>query len=163
MKKLIILAMCVSLMACVDNGGAKTNLEGKIIPDFKFKLLDSSTYLKTINLAHNKPFILFFYSPHCPYCRKQTELMLKSMNKLDSTKIYMLTSFSIKEAKSFSSEYNLTKYPNIISGIDSLDIIRHYYKAPGIPYLAIYDKSSKLRKTFLGKVEIDKLENSLQE
>ena len=151
MKYLQLLTI-VTLSACYSRAPEKTGLEGKPIPSFSILLSDSVTVFNTADIPKGQPTVLFYFGPRCPYSLTQMEEIIDEMDILNNIEIYAFTSSKFEEMKNFSQKYRLSKYHNIKVGIDHSLFFADYFKAPGVPYLAIYGKDKKLNKVFIGKV-----------
>lgn len=163
MKQNILFFSIVLLVGCFGSEPQKTGLEGKPLPEFNILLLDSLTSLNSRNIHSNNAIVLFCLSPHCPYCKAQTKEIIEDMSKLKEIQFYFITSYSLTEMKSFYNEYELAKYPNIITGVDTANFLNDYFEIPGVPYLAIYGKDKILRKTFMGKIYSSQIKNVASE
>lgn len=131
----------------------KTGLEGKMLPSFNLLLADSVTTFNTANLPKNKPIVLFFFSPTCPYCRAQTEEIVKNIQSLKGVEFCILTFAPYSEFKSFYTEYKLDKYKNIIAGVDYANFFPDYFKAQSVPYTVFYNNKKQLKQVMLGKLD----------
>ena len=152
MKQFIFFITIAVLTGCFGTEPQKTGKEGKPLPDFSILLTDSTTRLYTASISAGKPFILFYFSPYCPHCRKQTKRIVEDIDMLKDIHFYFISSFPLSAVKSFYKEYQLDKYPNITTGLDSARFVSDYFEIPGVPYMAIYGGSKKLNKTFLGEI-----------
>ena len=74
------------------------------------------------------------------------------MDKLKDIHFYFISSYTLPEVKSFQDEFQLSKYSNITTGLDSAGFLNDYFEVPGFPYFAFYGKDKKLNKTFVGKM-----------
>lgn len=152
MKHLPFFLLAVLLFGCYAKEPQKTGHEGKALPEFSFLLTDSITYFNTGAIPAGKPVVLFYFSPHCPYCRAQVDEIIEDIDKLKNIQFYMITSFPLPEMKHFYQEFQLSKYPNITMGRDTTNFLADYFEVTGVPYMAIYGKDKKLRKAFMGKL-----------
>jgi thiol-disulfide isomerase/thioredoxin len=152
MKQLILLISIVTLTGCFGTTPQKTGKEGKPIPEFSMLLTDSTTRIHTANIPAGRPFVLFYFSPYCPHCKKQTKRIVEDMDRLKDIHFYFISSFPLAAVKGFYKEYQLAKYPNITTGLDSARFIHDYFEIPGFPYIAVYGSNKKLNKTFLGEI-----------
>jgi protein-disulfide isomerase len=153
MKNILIPLLLTAISSCSNNPSAlKTDLEGKSLPSFNFLLMDSTTQMNTNSIPYGKPFVLFFFSPYCPYCRAQTEQMIADMNVLSNIQFYFLSPFPFAPVKKYYAHYGLKKYANIILGQDYKNYIGSYFNANEVPYMALYDKEKRLKKVYIGNV-----------
>lgn len=153
--------MLAILAGCYSAEPEKTGLEGKAMPSFKLLLPDSSTYIDTKNIKTGKPVVIFYYSPHCAYSRAQMEEMIEEREKLENAQLYVVASSSFTDMKQFYTDYQLNKYPNIVTALDYTNFVGNYFKVTGFPYTAIYDKEMKLNKVFVGKIYTKQIKRAL--
>ncbi|OQP65374.1 hypothetical protein A3860_17050 [Niastella vici] len=162
MKKIVLLLLLVWLTGCSERKPAVvTGLEGKTLPSFNFLLMDS-TQVNTSNIDNGKPAVIFIFSPYCPYCRAQTEAIINDIQSVRNINFYLLSGFPYNLIKDYYNHYQLKKYSNITVGQDYSDFLGNYYKAPGVPYIAIY-KSKKLKQVLMGNVSINVIRNIIQD
>jgi peroxiredoxin len=154
--------MPLFLVSCFGVVAEKTGKEGQEMPDFNILLTDN-TVLNTRNLSAGKPIVLFYISPYCPYCNKQTKDILSEMGDFSDIQFLFITSYPLEEIEKFKKGYNLSKYPNITVGVDTAHFIHDYFGAEGVPYTAVYNKNKKLNKTFLGPLTVRQLAKVLDE
>jgi peroxiredoxin len=153
MKNLIIILFILSICGCKEKKAETTGLEGKSIPSFSLLLLDSSTYVNTSDIHSKQPFVMFYVSPQCPFCKMQMNEIIDKMKLLKDIRFYIFSSWPVKDMRKFRDEYNLTKFQNVVVGIDQSEFFGKYYNVPGVPYMAIYNKESKLNRAFAGHVD----------
>jgi len=163
MKKRFIPFILTILLCSCHRDRIKTGLEGKLLPSFSLTLADSVTTFNTDKIAEGKSFVIFYYQPYCPYCRAQTEEIIKNINKFNRSDIYMISSWPYQDVQKFAAHYNLSKYPNITVISDRKNELKTYFQSTGVPFLAFYDKQRKLKEADLGKQDIDILESNLSE
>jgi peroxiredoxin len=152
LHSIVVTLLVIYNASCNSREPEKTGLEGQPMPDFTLLLPDSSTYSNTKGFALNRPEVLFYYNPRCPYCRAQMDDIVEDMEKLKNISFYLVTNSSFTEMKEFNKEYNLSKYSNIINGKDLKNHLADYYEIHGVPFTAIYGKNKKLHKVFVGKI-----------
>jgi thiol-disulfide isomerase/thioredoxin len=148
------------MAGCFGSEPQKTGKEGKSVPEFSILLTDSTTWLHSRDVPKDKPFILFNFSPYCPYCKAQTKKIIENMDMLKDIHFYFISRYPLPHVKEYSKEFQLAKYPNVTVGLDSASVINDYFEIPGFPYMAVYGKDKKLTKTFLGKTYCSQLKKS---
>ena len=163
MKQFIILLITAALTGCFGTEPQKTGKEGKPMPNFSLLMLDSTTWLHSKDISAGKPTILFYFSPYCPHCKAQTKWIIEKMDLLNNFQFYFISNFPLASIKEFHKEFQLEKYENITTGIDSAYFVSDYFEIPGFPYLAIYGKDKKLNKSFLGKIYSSQLKKVAEE
>lgn len=138
---------------CFDKKQELTGLEGKPMPSFNLLLLDSVTILNTNNiLTNNRPAVLIFISPGCPYCKAQTEEIVKNIKSFKNIHLYFITNFSLESLNQYNEEYQLGKYSNITLAHDYESYFPNYFNVNIIPYIAIYTRNKVLKQVLKGKV-----------
>jgi thiol-disulfide isomerase/thioredoxin len=157
MKHLLILIIAACLAACYGKEPDHAKPAGTPLPTFSILMADSSTYLNTQNIPTGKPFILFFFGPHCPYSKTQMKEITEHINEFKNISIYAITSYPFRDMKQFCNTYHLGQYPGIHTGFDYKNFFAPYFEVTGVPYLLIYDSNKKLKKTISGKTSSDQL------
>lgn len=157
MKYLSLTLIIIKLMACKNDSVTQTGFEGKSLPEFTMQLADSVTILNTKSIPDDKPIVLFYFSPECPYCRTQIEDIVKNMNQLENIRFYVLTAYPFEQMKSFYNQYQLYKYSNVKVGIDNTKFFQQYYKISGVPYTNIYNNKKILHRVFNGVISSKQL------
>jgi thiol-disulfide isomerase/thioredoxin len=152
MKTTAVLLTIAFLYGCYGRKPEQTGMEGKSMPSFPLLLPDSTTQINTNSIKPGKPTVLFCFGPYCPYSRAQMEEIIEDMHKMKDIRFYIFTNWPFKDMKGFYKHYELYKYSNITTGLDYTDYFRHYFEARGVPYIAIYGKDNRLKKSFIGEI-----------
>lgn len=152
MKLFILLFVMGILASCYSSEPHKTGKEGESMPSFSLLLTDSITWVVPNQQSINKPTALYYFSPHCPFCKAQTEQLVKDMDQLKDIQFYFVSRFPMPAIKEYQKKYQLEKYPNIITGMDTATFMTDYFEMPGVPFWAIYNKNKKLSQSFVGKI-----------
>jgi thiol-disulfide isomerase/thioredoxin len=151
MKQICLVLIIVCIAGCFGAEPQKTGKEGKPLPEFSILLTDSTTRLHSRDIPANKPFVLFVFSPFCPYCKAQTKKIIEDRELLGDIHFYFISRFALSDVKKYINEFQLDKQPNITVGLDSAGFVNDYLEAPGFPFIAIYGKNKTLNQAFLGK------------
>lgn len=157
------LFVIAGLAGCFGAAPEKTGLEGKPFPEFNILLPDSTTWFNTNKIPEGKPVALFYFSPYCPHCRAQTKEIIEDMDKLKDIQFYFITSYPLFALRDYWKEYELAKYPNITSGVDTARFVSDYFEVVGVPYMAIYGKDKRLNQAFMGKIYSSQLKKVAEE
>lgn len=152
MKHITIVVIILSIIGCYNGEPEKSGMEGQPMPSFKILLSDSATVIDSKNFSSDKPVVLFYFGPYCPYSKAQMNDIIEDIDKLKDIKFYALTNWPFSEMKQFQTNYGLNKFPNITVGYDFNNFFADYYKPSGVPYIVIYGKNKKLNAEFLGKI-----------
>lgn len=155
MKTIISLLLLYNLCGCMSKEPDKPNLEGQSLPSFSIMQVDSSIY--SITNSNNRPAVLFYFGPRCPYSKAQIEEITKNNDALREIQFYVFTSYPYNEMETFYKKYELYKYPNIITGIDYTNFFPKHFDANWVPYLIIYGKDKIYKESYIGKVESKKI------
>ncbi|OQP67791.1 TlpA family protein disulfide reductase [Niastella populi] len=153
MKSMTYILIIAQLWGCFGKKPTlKTGHEGKTLPSMTLLLMDSSTHLDLKDVSSSQPIVLFYFSPICPYCRTLTNSLTEDIKKVSQLKIYMISSFPYEEIMKYYKEFKLNEYSNIIVGQDYQYSFSQYFKSPGVPCLAIYDRNKLLKEVLIGAV-----------
>jgi thiol-disulfide isomerase/thioredoxin len=162
-KKVLTSILILTVLSCSENrlNPIKTGLEGTTLPTFLVRSIDSSTKLYTENIAKGNPFVLFIFSPTCPYCRAEMSDILKNNSKTPNIEYYVITNESFAAFKSFYRHYRLNLYNNIVAGQDPKNYLASHFNIDAVPYTLLYNKEQKLDKAFLGKISVAQIKEEL--
>lgn len=153
MKITALLLIVVTLSGCFGKSPVvDTGFEGKPMPSVNLLLLDSTTHINLKTTLPEKPIVLFYFSPHCTYCRTLTDNIIRDIKNLSGIQFYMLSSFPLNEIKEYTEKFNLDKYNNILVAQDFEQYFTNYFKAPAVPFIAIYGKNRLLIRVLMGTV-----------
>jgi thiol-disulfide isomerase/thioredoxin len=157
MKKILLPFLVVVLFGCRNQAIVKTGLEGSKIPSFDLLLPDSIQHMNTGEIPAGKPTVFFYFSPYCPFCRAQTQLIVDHYKDLKDIHFIFLTPYAYSTVKPFYTRYNLGKYDNITVGVDEGRFFGDYFKTNKVPYIAFYDKERRLKQVDHGKISLDEI------
>ncbi|MGF1587316.1 MAG: peroxiredoxin family protein [Bacteroidales bacterium] len=119
-------------------------------------------FIRTIRADnHTSQFIIMFFDPDCYYCHLETEAILENIEDFDGIKIYMLTTNEFDAIKEFENQYELARYPQIISGRITEDVFSSIYGITAIPSLMIYDENGVLQFLNSGYTPVAQILNIL--
>lgn len=163
--KLILVRCLLTLMitACRETPAVKTGFEGKEMPSFSLLLPDSTTYINTSDIPKGKATILLYFSPECPYCRAQIKDIVENMSFLNNVNILLFTTWPFEEMKSFYTQYKLSEFKNLATGVDFNNYFKYHFKAFKVPFLTIYGSDRKLKSAYAGRMRINQLIKTLHE
>lgn len=163
MSCIIIFLTSLFVISCKDTGNSrvKTGLEGKPIPNFTVLALDSIMQINIAKRSANKSYVIFSFAPWCPYCKTQTQELIKNIQSLDNVDIYMLSVSPIQELNAYADKYELKKYKNIILVQDPTYSFISYFNNSAVPYFAIVDSANKLKYVIQGKSSIREIRKAV--
>jgi len=130
-------------------------------PPVKLILPGNAEFTKD-DLPKKKPVMLMVFSPMCEHCQKETEEMIKNIEKFSKSIIVMATMMPYDSMMSFRDKYHLAGLANIIVGQDTRFFLPAFYMITNLPFLAFYDKKGKLISYFEGSMPIEKAAGELK-
>lgn len=127
------------------------------IPEFTvYKAPDSTAF--TRNDLHKKTNTVFIiFSPDCEFCQRETQMLLKNINKFKNTQIVMITYLPYNEMLKFYHIYKIAEYPQITMARDTKFFFPVFFKVRNLPSLFVYDKKGNFKKAFEGDVKPDSI------
>lgn len=149
MKKILLL---LAFIAITVHAGAQTPAPiDPNIPPYHILTTDS-TYSTPAKLKKNTRVMIIYFSPDCSHCQHLISELKPKMKELGNTQIVMITwsvNFDIKAIKKFYHDYGLAAYPNITIGTEGYTyVVQKYYQVTTTPFIAIYNNSGKMVKSF---------------
>lgn len=162
MKHCMFLFTIFVLYGCFGTDPQKSGKEGKPMPDFSLLSTDSITWIYSRDIPKGKPTVILYFSPYCPYCKSLTQKITDEIDIMKDIQFYFISFYTISEIKTYSKEFQLAKYPNVITAFDSAATLHTYFEIPGFPYTAVYSKDKILNKIFLGKMNMANLINAAE-
>ncbi len=157
MRVLLLVIVLAGIISCTKHSRALPPGIDIDLPSFNIQLLDTTVKFNTSKIPKGQPVVLFFFGPDCPYCQSLTREIIKRMDELKNVRFYMATVAGFNEIQMYDTLFKLDKYKNITIGKDVSGFFFTYYKAPGFPYLAIYDKKKEFKQIVIGGVGVDSL------
>ncbi|MEO6150394.1 MAG: hypothetical protein ABIN95_06180 [Mucilaginibacter sp.] len=175
MKKITCLLAVVAIMGCsqaknngntenvitsgADSAAQKSQSQQNIqnIPPFRILTTDSVYVTQTI-LKKNKPVMFIYFSPDCTHCTKFLDELKPHLKELSKFQIVMVTWIKYAAVKPFYDKMGYSAYKNITMGTEGDDLlVQQYFQIKDTPYVAIYNQSGKLVKTFDKPEKVDEL------
>lgn len=157
MRAFLLVVALVGIISCTNRSGALPPGIDRDLPSFTIQLMDTTVKFNTAQIPAGQPVVLFFFGPDCPYCQSLTREITQRMSELKNVRFYMATMADFKEIHFYDTLFKLDKYKNVTIGKDVSGFFLSYYKAPGFPYFAIYDKKKEFKQIVVGSVGVDSL------
>lgn len=127
------------------------------IPSFSIiKVPDSIKFEKT-NLQKNKPVIIMIFSPDCEHCQLRLQEIKANIKLFKNIQIVMISNLGYNYISRFYKEFNISKYPGIVMGMDYRYVIGNFFTISSVPAIFLYNKSGKFVKAFDRNVPIKKI------
>ncbi|QHS61040.1 TlpA family protein disulfide reductase [Chitinophaga agri] len=163
MRVLFLALLIIGMISCKEKP-PRTLPKGiaRELPAFKIQMMDTTVKFNTADIPKGKPVVLFFFGPDCPYCQAFTKEIVTRMNELKDVRFYLVSVADFKEIHMYDTLFKLDKYKNVTIGKDMNAFFFTYYKAPGYPYMAVYDKKKEFREIIVGSVGVDSLKKVLR-
>lgn len=154
MKRLTPVLLIILFLSCKDKSTDPfvTGMENEPLPNLVIMLPDSASYFNTSSIPAGKKVVLFFYSPTCPHSRAQMREILNHINQYRDLQLCVLTWSDFSAMKEFNTYFNLQKYPNIITGIDTGFVVPSKYGISAVPFMAAFDRNKRLKSAYVGRI-----------
>jgi len=133
------------------------------IPPFKMLSIDSNTCVNMQDIPAGHPIIFMYFSPDCEHCQWETQNIVKHLDELGNTHIYLITNDTSEDLKKFYLYYHLDTVKNIFVGSDYEYTFYKYYLPPATPFFAIYNGKKDLVKIYQGETDINSIINTVSE
>jgi len=146
-RKLINLFFCFLLSYAAFS---QTTVPGSKVAPFNIKLTNGQQF-KAEQLVKG-PVVLIYFSPDCDHCQNFTQDLVKNYSVVANKQVVMITFQAMDMLNPFVKKYKLNQYPNFKVGTEGTSyVVRNYYNIRSFPFIAIYDKTGKLVKTYEGE------------
>lgn len=131
----------------------KTGFEGRQIPSVDLLLADSATHLNTADIPSGQPLVVIGFSPWCIHCQAVTRDIIKNIDQFRNIRICYITTNAFTDMKTFYNVFILARFPNITMGRDWNDKFFPYFKAPGVPYIIVFDSHKRVKVVLNGEAK----------
>lgn len=132
------------------------------LPNFKMKLTNGKTFTAS-DVSTKKPLVLIYFAPDCEHCQVLIKQLLKKMDVFKNTQIVMVSFESLQALAAFKKDYQVSKYPNIIVGMElPVFFFRQYYDLQHTPFTALFNKNKKLVVSYKDYTPLDDLIKNLK-
>ncbi len=122
-----------------------------------------SSYTTNKEVQYDANLFVMFFNPNCGHCENMTMLLEQNMSLFKKTKVLLVAAPNQRPlVPNFLKDYNISQYPSLVVGLDSLNLIGKLFLYKSLPQINIYDKERKLLKVFSGDTPIDSLKPYIQ-
>lgn len=90
MKRVSITFITICFASCFCSESEKKSKEGKPLPDFNTKLSDNSNWVTISRKPTERLVALYYFNPHCPFCKDQTSKIIDDIGYLDGIQFYYI-------------------------------------------------------------------------
>ncbi len=93
--------------------------------------------------------MLVYFSPDCEHCRDFLKSVLGRISDFGNTQIVLISYLPITDIAKFETEFNLVKYPNIITGTEGYTfLVQKYYNVLRFPFTALFNTKGQLTAAY---------------
>jgi thioredoxin-related protein len=157
MKKILCIILLISFYALAHAQSFDTippYQKDSTIPAFNILQTDSTAFNKE-GLPKNKPIIIIYFSPECSHCQLTAHEFEQKQSKFKDVFFVWASYHPMDQIKTFAIEYNLLNANNVRVGRDTKYFIPSFFRVKYTPFIAVYDKSGRLIKTYDGGTDPD--------
>ncbi len=143
-------AIIIFLNLASLSGFAQGASQKQVLPAIDLTLTDGERF--TNHHLKQGSTILVYFSPDCGHCKEFLTDLLQREKLIAGKQILLATFVEVNTLKSFEEAMGIRKFPNIKTGTegDSYRIARSL-AIRKFPYVALYDSSRKLIRSFEGE------------
>jgi peroxiredoxin len=134
---------------------------GQTAPDFTLPLVNGETDALTLTDLQGRPVVLSFWTTWCPYCRRQTPVLVAGYQQRPDKGIQFI-GIDVKDDRSKVASYideQDIPYPIVL---DEKGEIAKEYEVKGFPTTYFLDSEGRIVAVKVGALTAEQLENYLQ-
>ena len=160
MKYLLFFSILALLNSCRQK--RPDPLSGKTdIPTFKLQVVDKADTVNSDRILRTKKILIVYFSPTCPYCKRETSEILAHIADLNQVQIVFLTPMPLDQTKEFIQQFNLQSYPTIVVAREVDHSFGRSFNPTAIPFLVVCNHLKPLIR-LTGLTDITTLINILR-
>lgn len=127
---------------------------GSQLPKIMFTDFAGTNYIT----VKNKPVMIMFFKPACPYCEYELKIMNKGINELGSADIYLITTEkSFFQDNVYKKQINLISAGNVKFGLAAEDEYKEKFGITATPAFYFFDQQGNLVEKIIGETKFDRL------
>lgn len=134
----------------------------KTMPDFKFYTLNDKAYTQA-DVPSGKPLLVLHFSTDCEHCQNEAKDLKKNISWFENVHILMVSDKSKEEINTFSQDYGLKEYPQIVFLRDTTSAFFYSFGTASFPLAYVYDSDHNLLKHFPGETGMDVIKKVLDQ
>jgi peroxiredoxin len=126
-------------------------------------LPDAAGQNHSLSEWRGKVLLVNFWATWCPPCVEEMPELVELQNSLASKNLQIvgIGVDSPSNIQQFTKKYQIS-YPLLVAGMQGTDISRELgNQAGGLPFTVLIDTSGKVRQTYLGRLNINKVKSDL--
>lgn len=158
--KALITSIGAWLCLCFGSG-CKSDPMAKM-PEFDFRMSDSTTIMSTRNIPDSIPVVMILFEADCSHCQETTDTLLQHINEIKNIRFYFLTVEPFDKVSLFRDHFHLDRYSNIVVGQDYGQNFPRFYKSRTTPLIAVYKPGKFLDGVYDGKPQMHELFQTLK-
>lgn len=135
-------------------------LKLKTMPDFKFYTMNDEAYTQD-NVPSGKPLLVLHFSTDCEHCQNEAKDLKKNISWFENVHILMVSDKSKEEINTFSQDYGLKEYPQIVFLRDTTSAFFYSFGTASFPLAYVYDSDRNLVKNFTGETTMDVIKKAI--
>jgi peroxiredoxin len=144
LKKIILGVICLFTATCSNSYAVEPVTPQNSNPVYGFKLKDQNNNTVDFSELKGKPFILFFWTTWCPYCREAIKSLQVNYEKYQKEGIVVLP-VNVGESLSRVSSFIDNRKITFKVVLDQDTLLAKQFDVMGIPTYILIDGSGKLR------------------
>jgi len=109
------------------------------------------------SVPHDRPVVLMFFSPTCPYCQEETAEIVQHGKLPQDATILMVSTFARNDLQTYADQYGLGDFQNIRVLRDFGGSLFQQFGVQSVPYTIVYDSSHNYVRAFRGKADVNRL------
>ncbi len=115
------------------------------------------------DLDNGANLLVMMFNPTCSHCEEMTMLMSQNIDAFKKSKVVLLATRQMATyIPDFAERRQISKYPPMYIGYDSLKFVEELFLYQTLPQINIYNSNRKLIKTYNGEVPIDTLKKYIE-
>lgn len=146
MKRIFTLTIILFITIFAFNSCTKKEQGSVKVEDFSLTLIDEGSW--TLSDYKNKPVMLAFMAPHCPYCKISTAMVNKVYKDFSKKGLEVIMIFSNSDLEEVQEFVNNSKIKNKVS-YNSKDVARQF-KIRGYPYFFLLNNQHIVHEYWIG-------------
>lgn len=122
------------------------NAAGQAMPDFRFLDTENKT-ITTKDISKGKALMVVYFRGDCDHCTHTAQL-LKTEAKKYPVVIWMVSAETLPALRTFEDMMGLYDIDNLSILQDNTQSMHRWFDFSQLPFIVLFDKNKKQRKTF---------------
>jgi len=148
MKAYLIFGILILLTtACKKVDYGDVSRRGEPLFEMSLQATDGS-FVSSKQFITGKPFMLFFFEPDCPHCKRQLMEIVNHDEDFKGVNIYMVSVADTMKLHWYEKANRLDVTTNIKVLQDTGLVLMKHFDVHAVPFSAVYDKRGVLQRTY---------------